>query len=159
MKYLKLFEKISFEENFEEDFEEDAPRNNEMGYNGGYTKAGLVGRKDKGPLTKKNIINYWKEKWKGTCLENFPNTFIESFPTRKDYREYEEGYYFDHNADEFEFYSEDEVYNIMNDFDIYITNDDEYEKNSNKPYKDRYGYCHISTEDWVDFFNDMWNWK
>jgi hypothetical protein len=102
-------------------------------------------------MSKDEIISYWKEKWAGTCLEDFPDRFLDRFPTSEDYRDWEkDNYDYQSEDDEFEFSPDDEVYNIAMEFDIDIGDDEDY----------NYGKdCKISTEDWLDFWNSMWSWE
>jgi len=112
----------------------------------------FVGGEYKGESrTKENILEHWRSRWAGTCLETFPQIFSDAYPDRTDYEEFEKDKYgYQDEDDEFEFDAGDEVYNIMNEFDIHISNEEEMKSDD--------GDCKISEDDWVDFFNDMWSW-
>lgn len=100
-----------------------------------------------------DTINKWKNKWMGTCAEDFPERFIKEFPTKDDYQEWEKDMYdYQDEDDQWEFDPEDEVYNIKDLFSIVIGADD---KSKSTPYKDKDGYCYISVDNWVDFYNDI----
>jgi hypothetical protein len=94
--------------------------------------------------SQEEFISFWKEKWSGKEAERFPKEFIDAFPTKDDYSEFEKDEYdYQDEDDEFDFDPGDEVNNISQEFMINI---------GDQPEDD------ISEEDWVDFFNSCWTW-
>jgi len=145
MKKFNKFVKENIDlDNLEFDDEELDP-NQQQQYDNRYVGGGYKGDN----RTKENVISHWKDKWNGTCLEDFPDRFLEAFPTPNDYHEWEKDLYdYEDEDDEYDFNPEDEVYNIMREFGIVIG--DMYRQKSD---------CHMTEIDWVDFYNDMWSWK
>lgn len=89
--------------------------------------------------SKEEFIKFWSDRWKGTNAKNFPKEFIETFPTKFDYSEWEKG----NGNDKKKFDADSEVENIDSEFGISIGDED----------------SDISSDEWVDFYNSCWSWK
>lgn len=91
------------------------------------------------------FIEYWSEKLSDN-ISHLPEDFIKAFPKSSDYKDLQlADYDYEDEDDEWEFYPEDEVYRIYQNFDVRIGEEDEDDTD-------------ISYTDWVDFYNSAWSW-